>query len=384
MGLQVVLTADNHLDPPAVMFGSKRYERKGDFLRCFGEVVDFALENKPDIFLVSGDFFDHIQPRNPTRTRIMGYFKSLYDSGIKVFLISGHHDTPKSAEQGMSPLAVYGRSGYAKYFQNSTRLESVSLEIDGLKTIISGMSYNPTLSWDEDPLKDVKLPKVGDVNIMLLHYPISGFKGYYANEPKVQPGSIPADLQLVAAGHLHSYQREKIGDVEVVYPGSTERVDFSEEGEEKGFVWLELDKSGVVSEEFIKTHAREMKTLEYKVEKRGKISDSLKSALYKIKDPELILRVRLLGEVSVKRLSTYRRADILSFAEELFFTLLIDESKLEIEDLGALEPLPQTTPLKQLSLYFQKRMEKAESMEKALLREALRICEKKLQEAGGW
>jgi len=152
------------------------------------------------------------------------------------------------------------------------------------------MSYNPTLSWDEDPLKDVKLPKVGDVNIMLLHYPISGFKGYYANEPKVQPGSIPADLQLVAAGHLHSYQREKIGDVEVVYPGSTERVDFSEEGEEKGFVWLELDKSGVVSEEFIKTHAREMKTLEYKVEKRGKISDSLKSALYKIKDPELILR----------------------------------------------------------------------------------------------
>jgi len=200
----------------------------------------------------------------------------------------------------------------------------------------------------------------------------------------VQPGSIPADLQLVAAGHLHSYQREKIGDVEVVYPGSTERVDFSEEGEEKGFVWLELDKSGVVSEEFIKTHAREMKTLEYKVEKRGKISDSLKSALYKIKDPELILRVRLLGEVSVKRLSTYRRADILSFAEELFFTLLIDESRLEIEDLGALEPLPQTTPLKQLSFYFQKRMEKAESMEKALLREALRICEKKLQEAGGW
>jgi len=155
LGLQVVLTADNHLDPPAVMFG-----RKGDFLRCFGEVVDFALENKPDIFLVSGDFFDHIQPRNPTRTRIMGYFKSLYDSGIKVFLISGHiqprnptrtrimgyfkslydsgikvflisghHDTPKSVEQGMSPLAVYGRSGYAKYFQNSTRLESVSLEI---------------------------------------------------------------------------------------------------------------------------------------------------------------------------------------------------------------------------------------------------------------
>lgn len=384
MGLQIVLTADNHLDPPAVMFGPKRYERKRDFLRCFEEVVKFTLDNKPDILLISGDLFDHIQPRNPTRSKVMGAFKSLYDCGIKVFLISGHHDTPKSVEQGMSPLAVYGRSDYAKYFHDPSRLESVSLEIDGLKTIVSGISYNPTLSWNEDPLEGMKSSQVGDINVMLLHYPISGFKGYYGNEPRVQPSSIPADLQLVAAGHLHSYQEGKIGDVQVIYPGSTERVDFSEEEEEKGFVWLELDKSGVVYEEFIKTPARKMKTLDHNVEQRGKISDSLKTALNKISDPKLILRVRLLGEVSVKRLSTYRRSDVLSFAEKLFFSLIIDESRLKIEDLGVLEPLPQTTPLKQLAFYFQKRMEKAENAEKDLLLEALRVCEEKLQESGGW
>jgi DNA repair exonuclease SbcCD nuclease subunit len=172
VSIQVLLTADNHLDPPAVMFGPRRYERKMDFLRCFEAVVNYALDNHPDLFLIAGDLFDHMQPRNPTRAQAMNYFRTLYEKGIKVFLISGHHDTPKSMEQGSSPISVYSNSKYVTYFQDAYQPTQVPLNVKGQKVVISGISYNPTLTWGTDPLEKTQLKKSGDINIFMLHYPI--------------------------------------------------------------------------------------------------------------------------------------------------------------------------------------------------------------------
>ena len=384
MSVHILLTADNHLDPPAVKYGPKRYERKRDFLRCFEATVNYALKDRPDLFLIAGDLFDHVQPRNPTRARVMSCFRSLYEKGIRVFMISGHHDTPRSREQGSSPLSVYGRSKYVTYFQDTHQLTSVNLQIRGLNVMISGISYNPTISWETDPLQNIKLTPSGDINILMIHYPIKGFKGYYGQEPIIQPRSIPEDIQLVAAGHLHKHQRSVIKDVDVVYPGSTERVRFLEESEDKGFVWIELDKTGVTSLDFIRTPARELRTVEFVIPKDENINDLLKKELSKIENPELVLRVKLKGVVDVKHLATYRRSEILSFAYNRFFALVLDESEMQIQRAEPIRPLPRTTPLKELRRYFQTQMEKAGEEEKAMLLEALELCERKLQEAGAW
>src|SRR5207244_743013 len=78
MTIHVLLTADNHLDPSAVQYGPKRFERKRDFQRCFEILVNFALENKPDILLIGGDFYDGILPGNPTRAFVAEQFKRLH------------------------------------------------------------------------------------------------------------------------------------------------------------------------------------------------------------------------------------------------------------------------------------------------------------------
>jgi len=39
-------------------------ERKEDLNRNFAKIVDYALKNKPDLFLVSADVFDKILPTN--------------------------------------------------------------------------------------------------------------------------------------------------------------------------------------------------------------------------------------------------------------------------------------------------------------------------------
>ncbi len=384
MSVQIVLTADNHLDPPAVRFGSKRYERKMDFLRCFEHVCEYALKEKPDLFLVAGDLFDHILPRNPTRARVMKLFKELYEKGVKIFLISGHHDTPKNVEQGSSPLATFGNSGYTVFFQDPSKIESYTMSINGLRVAVSGLSYDPTLPYDQDPLEDKRIPINNDINVFMLHYPIVGFEGYIGYEPTVHPEFIPKGIHLLACGHFHKYQESVINDVYTVYPGSTERVTFKEESEDKGFVWLEIDREGVIAKDFIKTPARPMRTIDFTVSEKGDLDEQLIAFLDSFEDKNLILRLRLKGVIDVARLSTYRRTNVLSHAQDKFFTLLIEEEDLEIETEEVMEPLPRTTPLEEVRRYFQALISKAKEQERAVILEAQRLCESKLQEAGAW
>src|SRR5437762_3166431 len=254
MTIHVLLTADNHLDPSAVQYGPKRFERKRDFQRCFEVLVNFALENKPDIFLIGGDFYDGILPGNPTRAFVAEQFKRLHEKNIKTVLVSGHHDTPRSTEQGASPLTVHERSGHI-YFLHEQHPTSKKFNLGGETVNVIGMSLNPSLPADSDPLAGQEVNRDGDINIFLTHYPIEGFDGYFGRETHIQKSSIPRNFQLFASGHLHNYQRKMINGTPVIYPGSTERVSFNEEGEKKGFVWLELDKTGIVQQEFQPTPA---------------------------------------------------------------------------------------------------------------------------------
>jgi len=386
MSLQVLLTADNHLDISAAMYGPKRFERKEDFARCFEATVEYALKEKPDIYLICGDLYDSVVPRNPPRSLMMRHFRALAEKGIKVFLISGHHDTARSLEQGASPLSLYGDSGYARFFSDFLQPQSSAFEKSGLKVQVSGVSFNPNLSLNEDPLASVRFEKPkGDVNIFMLHYPIEGFKGVYSlTEPTVRVSHLPRGYQLVAAGHIHRHQKNTFGETLVIYPGSTERVSFLEEGEKKGFVWLDLDKSGVVSDEFIETPARELQTLEFSIPSSGDVNTILQEELLKRVDPKLILRVKPFGNMSLKLLETYKRPALLSQFQEKFFALEFDESEMEIEAYEPVEALPRTTPLEELKRYFESVMAKASEKERMELQEAFQKSVSMLQEAGAW
>ncbi len=381
--IQAVLTSDNHLDPSAISFGSARLERKKDHLRCFEEVIEYAKKNKPDIFLISGDLFDIIRPGNWIRARLMQHFRDLYDAGIKTFMVSGHHDTPKSIEEGVSPLAVYGNSGNVVYFENPASPTFYTLEVDNRPIHVFGIGYNPFLSPMEDPVSKVLLKPPEGINILLTHYPIEGFSGYTGEEASIRLSSIPDSFNLVAAGHFHSHQVKAVGRMEIVYTGSTERASFAEEGEDKGFVWAEIKEDGGVYFDFVKTSARPFKTLRLDFPQEGDPIELLKKKVSDLVDQQLVLRVRLGGKVTVERLGTYRRPQLLSFAQGKFFHFSIEE-EFDIEAPQPIEALPRTTPLAELRRYFDKLMSVADEDERRILEEALRLSQAKLEEAGAW
>ncbi len=381
MTVHVLLTADNHLDPSAVQYGPKRFERKRDFQRCFEALVNFALENRPDLLLVGGDFYDGILPGNPIRAFVAEQFKQLYEKDVKILLVSGHHDTPRSIEQGVSPLSVHAKSGHV-YFFHQQEPTSTKLDINGTTVQVTGLSLNPALAPDQDPLEGQRLRHEHDINIVLTHYPIEGFEGYFGQETHIAASSIPRGYQLFASGHLHRHQKRAINGTLVVYPGSTERASFQEENEKKGFLWLELDKTGIVHEEFHHTPARPMETLDFRVRNEGSLTRQVQEALEKRIGSEKIVRVLVSGKVTLEQLSTYKRSTLLSFSQDRFFHVEFDEEGLDVLTQAPLESLPKTTPTQELDRTFHVLLEKAKEDEKPLVQEAWKLTRSKLQEEG--
>jgi exonuclease SbcD len=384
MTIQILLTADNHLDPPASSFGPKRFERRRDHLRCFEEVIEYAKHNRPDFLLLAGDVFDTIKPGNSIRARVMEDLKAVYDLGVRILAVSGDHDTPKSAEEGSSPLAVYGNSGYVQFFQNPSEFECRRFSFKGLNVDVGGLSRNPLLGSREDPLRKTSVRFDGDVNILLTHYPVEGFVGYSWDDPIIGLSSIPLGCQLVCVGHFHSYQTKDLQDTTIIYPGSTERASFQEENEQKGFAWIELDKDGVLAREHIKTSARPFKTIDKPFPEDQKPMESLEKTLDEHRNPQEVVRLRLSGSVTGEQLSRYRRSELLLHGEGRFFHLEIDDSQLEIASPEPVEALPRTTPLEELRRHFNSAIAAAAEEEKKILEEALRLCQAKLEEAGAW
>src|SRR6266516_4408285 len=287
MTVHVLLTADNHLDPSAVQYGPRRFDRKRDFQHSFDVLVNFALENRPDLFLIGGDFYDGILPGNPTRAYVAEQFKRLHEKEIKTVLVSGHHDTPRSIEQGVSPLSVHAKTGHV-YFLQDPRPTPKMFHFGSEAVNVTGMSLSPGLGPEQDPLA--------------------------GQETHIGKSSIPRNYQLFASGHLHRHQKNTINGTTVMYPGSTERVSFNEEGEEKGFCWLELDKSGVLHQEFHSTPARPMETLDSRVTgEGGSLTRQIQDLLEKRRGAEKILRIRVTGRVSLDQLSTYKRSVLQSY-----------------------------------------------------------------------
>jgi exonuclease SbcD len=382
--VQILLTGDNHLDPPATSFGPRRFERRRDHLRAFEEAIEYAKNNRPDFLLLAGDVFDTIRPGNLVRARIMEDLRSVHELGVRILAVSGDHDTPKVAEEGSSPLAVYGNSGYVHFFEDPRKFSAKRFAIEGLNVDVGGLSRDPLLGPNEDPLRKFQVRFDGDVNILLTHYPVEGFVGYTRDEPVIRVASVPSNCQLVGVGHFHSYQTKELQRTTIIYPGSTERASFHEENEEKGFAWIELGNEGVISREHIKTAAREFRTIDALFPDDPSPMEHLEHVLDQSTNPDAVVRLRLKGHVTIEQLSKYRRSQLIMHSEGNFFHLAVDESELEIESPEPTQALPRTTPLEELRRHFAAATAASTGDEKAVLEEALRICQAKLEEAGAW
>ena len=238
-----------------------------DFLGTFDEVIDFALSEQVDLVLFCGDAY---KSRDPTQTHQREFAKRiarLSTAGIPVFLLSGNHDTPLIATRATA-LEIFRTLDVSNVFP-ADRVDTYRIPTaDGPVQIVAVPWIRRSQLLTSDETRGMSPPGVNEriqekltdaigqhvraldpaVPAILAGH-VSIGEAVTSSEQTMLLGhehvllrssvALP-QLDYVALGHIHKHQT--FGrDPLVVYAGSLQRIDFGEEGEEKGFCVIDLD-----------------------------------------------------------------------------------------------------------------------------------------------
>ena len=164
MSVQILHCSDMHLDKSFNIANLARaQERKEDLNRNFSAAVDYALRNKPDLFLMTGDIFDRVSPGNAARILVTEKVRQLKEAGISVFMIGGNHDVPKLGSQHLA-IDVLSSAGLATVFSGSNEFESRILQVNGERVCVAGKSYFTQVE-SQNPLRGHTIPILSLIHI---------------------------------------------------------------------------------------------------------------------------------------------------------------------------------------------------------------------------
>ncbi|MFH0847952.1 MAG: DNA repair exonuclease [archaeon] len=341
MSVQILQCGDLHLDRNFNMSNlSRDQQRKEDLNSNFSEAVDYAIKNKPDIFLITGDVFDRVSPGNAARILLTDRIRTVKEAGISVFMIGGNHDVPKIGKQPLA-IEILSSAGLATVFSRSEEFESRIINVNGKHVCVAGKSYFTQIE-SENPLRGHKIPLEGDYNILMIHGSLQGLNVVpsvpeMASQNPFRPRDIKPGLNYLALGHFHNHFEREHEDCRIVNCGSLERLSWAEINDEKGFTWAELNKSNS-STEFIKLQTRPMEGYTLHLSKDepapAQLSEHVINYIKERRGPAKIARLSLQGRISQEQYRELKVNQIIEATRDDLFHLTLDRSELEVEGFG--------------------------------------------------
>jgi len=325
--VRIIITGDNHLNLYNQKLGSRLDERRRRIGQAWWKTIEYAIKQKADIYINTGDLFDQLSPRNPPRARVVEAFKSLKDNGIEAYIAAGNHEAPASKRDGASPHTILGEAGLANIFESYTDFQQYRQRIGKVNVSISGMSYNRNLASKDDPLEGKTIPAGADLNIAVLHYSVEEIAPPIWEEPVVKVESIKQNpqIQVFAMGHIHGHVSTKINDSYVIYPGGTEHYDFGEWEQETGFVVIDYDQKEIEIK-YVPVDSQPMMQLKLHTShlKHDQLTESIKENVDRNSNNEGLLQLVLEGEIPFRKYTEIDFTNInqLGAARNFYFELI--------------------------------------------------------------
>jgi exonuclease SbcD len=268
--MKILHFADAHID--MANYGRRDPEtglpyRVQDFLKSLDVIIAAAIDEHVDLVLFAGDAYRDRSPA-PTFQREWGKrIIRLSKAGIRTLLLVGNHDISPAlgranAIQEFETLDIPYVTVLAKPLFLSPIELGLPIQVIALPWVSRAGLIASTDAPMEEAYTNIEEHLTSLVNgwlekadpalpiILTAHASIEGAK--YSTERTVMlgadlvlPGSLVRDprLDYVALGHIHKSQDlNENAHPPVIYPGSIERVDFGEAGDEKYFVIAEIEK----------------------------------------------------------------------------------------------------------------------------------------------
>ncbi|MGD1906209.1 MAG: exonuclease subunit SbcD [Leptolyngbyaceae cyanobacterium] len=242
--------------------------RLEDFVASLSRCIDRAIDEPADLVLFGGDAFPDATPPPLVQQAFAGQFRRLADAGIPTVLLVGNHDQHAQGQGGAS-LCIYRTLGVPGVIVGD-RLETHRISTaNGTVQVVTLPWLTPSTLLTRPEMEGRSMAEVNqqlldrlrvalegevrqldpDLPTILLAHVMTDTANFGAERfLAVGKGfTIPLALlarpcfDYIALGHVHRHQ--VLCDRPLtVYPGSIERVDFSEVNEEKGYMWVNIER----------------------------------------------------------------------------------------------------------------------------------------------
>lgn len=225
-------------------------------------ILDVVKREKPDAFLVAGDVYDKSVPSAEAVAVLDDFLVRLSETGTKVFVLSGNHDSAERIAFGgrlMADRGVYMSPVYSGAFTPVT-LKDESSEVDvWMLPFVRPATVRACLESDEDraqvtdytsamrmAIAQMKLT-AGRRNVLLAHQFVTGAERSDSEENVGGLDNVDASVfegfDYVALGHIHKPQnvaKDEAGMARVRYSGTPLKYSLSEASHKKSLTVIEL------------------------------------------------------------------------------------------------------------------------------------------------
>ena len=340
---------------------NRRFE---DFVTAFNKTIKFALDNKVDLVIFTGDTYKHATPEPIYQREFAKGIRKLSANKIPTILLVGNHDILYRID-GSDALDIYDTLAidhvivFNKIELKNIKTKNGTIQVIALPHItksrlLAKEEYRSLAPKDQDNLMIQKIKeaisscieKLDQTNpaILLGHGTLE--MAQFGSEQDLSIGKVLSyplsffqntNLDYVGFGHIHRHQILQKSNPVILYAGSLERVDFGEEGEDKGFVYLEIEK-GNVSYEFKSISPRNFITISCDLTSSNNLQSDLESEVIKKKKPDAIIRVRYkINEDDIDKIQSDKIRNLIedSFSYSIQSEIVRKERTYKIDELDS-------------------------------------------------
>lgn len=197
MAFRFIHTGDIHLDSPlkglAGQDGAAAERIRTATRAAFSNLVDLAVEEQVDFFVIAGDLYDGDWRDYQTGLFFIGQMGRLAKAGIPVFVLHGNHDADSQITKRLTlPDNV-------RVF-SSRKPQTFELEV--LRVALHGQSFRQR-DVTENLIPAYPAPVHGSFNIGVLHTALGGMEGHANYAPCSLDDLINKGYDYWALAHVH-------------------------------------------------------------------------------------------------------------------------------------------------------------------------------------
>ena len=265
---------------------NKRFE---DFITALDKPVNFAIDNNVDLVIFTGDTYKHAIPEPIYQKEFAKRIKLLSKKGIPTILLVGNHDVLYKVDGShaldiyktldVEHITIFDKIELKKIKTKNDFIQIISLPHVTKSRLLTKEEYRGLSSKEQDNLmlEKVKQAIFGCMEELDPTYPaiLIGHgtieSAQFGAEQDLSIGKVlsyplsyfqRSELDYVGFGHIHRHQVLQEKNPLILYAGSLERVDFGEEKEDKGFIYLEIQKDTPLVYKYISSSPRNFITIE--------------------------------------------------------------------------------------------------------------------------